>query len=39
MSRTFKSITQSNNGQSAGEQSTINVNAKLETNSVLGIRN
>ena len=39
MSRTFQSITLSNNAQSAesnGEQST---NAKLETNSVLGIRN
>ena len=39
MSRTFLSITQSNNAQLAkgkGEQST---SAKLETNSVLGIRN
>ena len=39
MSRTFRSITQSNNAQSAegkGEQST---NEKLEANSVLGIRN
>ena len=38
MYRTFRSIAQSNNGQSAegkGEQS----NAKLETNSVLEIRN
>ena len=39
MSNTFLSITQSNNAQSTegmGKQST---NAKLETNSVLGIRN
>ena len=42
MSRTFRSITQSNNAQSAqsaerkGEQST---NARVERNSVLGIRN
>ena len=41
MSRAFRSITQSNNAQPAegkGEQST-NTNAKLETNSGLGIRN
>ena len=40
MSRTFRSITQSNNAQSAErENRQQSTNAKLETNSVLGRRN
>ena len=39
MSRTFRSITQSNNAQSAEGKEEQRTNAKLEANSVLGIRN
>ena len=39
MSRTIRSITQSNNAQSAEGKGGQSKNGKLETNPVLGIRN